>query len=397
MTSWLLTLGVALISAAKVESAADAVTLRDGKVVLGQVVEPSPRGTLTVIVRRAWAEAHLPDLAKRWTAEEKALVRRAEALRRSRLEQWKRELAANTTPNDPITPWIERQLARLNDPAHVSSSRLMVANLSRGQVQQVTKAPKAAARLLRLAWRAGFKNTEDLSLDALEDGLEGRGFDVKGLAPVAVDHLLSAQAETEPQWLARRAATEAAFEPGLRFIRIQQLVLPEPDAGQPLDAKAALSALPDLAKLLGGEAVDPLPQRLKEVAAKGRVAAVVTRQEMSPDLDNVTVEMTLWVRGPGDRWGPFGSRSVTVRPAEVKDDEGKDLAEDPQVQMAFRVIESLGLGQVPDDVRKKSLNVGAATRKALAQARSAFQEDLAKLALPVGEADSADAKPEKGQ
>ena len=34
-------------------------------------------------------------------------------------------------------------------------------------------------------------------------------------------------------WLARRAATELAIDPDLRFIRFQDTVFPDPGAGQP--------------------------------------------------------------------------------------------------------------------------------------------------------------------
>src|SRR5947209_2371767 len=62
-------------------TAADAVTLRDGKVVLGQLVEPTPRGKILLVVRREWAEAHVPDLFPRWQAAETPWLRRARSER----------------------------------------------------------------------------------------------------------------------------------------------------------------------------------------------------------------------------------------------------------------------------------------------------------------------------
>jgi hypothetical protein len=378
----LLGLGLVLLGPPVTETAAEAVTLRDGTVVLGQIVESSPRGTLRFVVRRAWLQTHAPVLARRWEDAEKGPTRRAEQQRRARLRAWKRDRAGRADANDRVSSWVERELARLDAADHAPSPLLLV-SLSASQVQKAAKAPERVRRLLRLGWLSALPDVERRSPDALADALEARGFAPGSSAPTALDRLLPIAAESDAQWLARRAATEAAYDAGLRFVRVQQLVVPEPEPGQPLDAKAALGALPDLAKLLTGEAEDALPKRLAEVAARGRVGAVVTRPEMSPGLEQVTVEMVLWVRGPGDRWAPFGSRSVTVRPADLKPDAGNDLADDPQVQTAFRLIESLGLGQVPDDVRRTSLNAGAATRQALAEARGAFQEDLARLALPI--------------
>jgi hypothetical protein len=57
------------------------------------------------------------------------------------------------------------------------------------------------------------------------------------------------------------------------------------------------------------------------------------------------------------------------------------------------VVESLGFGPIPADVKQRSLNVGAATQKALGQVRSALLEDLAGLALPVREAAEQPARP----
>ena len=51
--------------------------------------------------------------------------------------------------------------------------------------------------------------------------------------------------------------------------------------------------------------------------------------------------------------------------------------------MAFQLVEAIGLGGIPEDVKRRSLNVGAATRKALGQARSAAEADLAALAFPI--------------
>ncbi len=116
---------------------------------------------------------------------------------------------------------------------------------------------------------------------------------------------------------------------------------------------------------------------------RGKVGLVLTKMDMGSDLSVVTVEMALWVRqGPG-RWTVSGSRSARVRPDDLGPEAGKDLAEDPQVAMAFKVVESLGLGEIDPALKKRSLAVGAATRKALGQARTAAMADLAALALPI--------------
>ena len=51
--------------------------------------------------------------------------------------------------------------------------------------------------------------------------------------------------------------------------------------------------------------------------------------------------------------------------------------------MVFQTVEALGLGGIDPEVKRRSLGIGAATRKALGLARSAASTDLATLALPV--------------
>src|SRR4051812_32769290 len=109
-------LGVVLfvVSLAKPETstAADAVTLRDGSVVLGQLAESGPREPLLMYVPRARAEAHPPDRARRWESAEEPEVRRGARLRRERLEAWRRERVKEPSAAVPdrIGPWLDRQL-----------------------------------------------------------------------------------------------------------------------------------------------------------------------------------------------------------------------------------------------------------------------------------------------
>ncbi len=112
------------------------------------------------------------------------------------------------------------------------------------------------------------------------------------------------------------------------------------------------------------------------------MGALTTREEIGPDFAAVRVTLTLYVR-TGDRWAAAGNRSATVRSADAAGG-GDDLARDPQVAAVFQVFESIGFGVAPE-VKQRALNLGAATRKALGQARSAFNDRLQALALPLEE------------
>ena len=367
---------IATLTAA--DPAADAVTLRDGKVVLGQVIEAPARGKVVMVVRRAWAEKNVPDRFKVWNAAEAPSLKRLREERIRRLEVWKRERVAE--PNDVILGWIDGEIARLR--AEKDVPRLMMVSLNRADVKTVVRRPPDSARKLRQAWRANFEDAETKPVDALASALEGRGFAVTAVDPASVVDLLPIPAETEDQWKRRRAATEVTQERSLRFIRHHGILLPEGEPGAGLD----VGAIGGLVKgLLGdGEAEDPLMAKGRAAAAKGRVGLMVTTLETAEDLASVKVEIVLYVHTQGDRWERGAARTIQVRGDEVRPGDGANIAADPQVKAIFKTAEDLGLA-IPDDIKNKSLLMGTATQKALADARAAIQPDLDALILPVGD------------
>jgi hypothetical protein len=370
-------------------SAADRITLRDGSVVLGVVnaTTPGPRGSVEFLVRRDWAEKELKTHAKQWDRSTAAIVRQAVAQRRKRLEAWRRDRSRHVEADDRIMQWIDRELATTAGGA-IPRSVLIPVRLPRSEVRGLERRPAGTERLLRLAWICNLPGPESMPLDELRNVLEARGYalDAGGRSqPVALEGLLPPAPEPEPVWLARRAASELAVDPDLRFLRFQDTVLPDTGTGGlpgGVGLGAAMSELKRLLDLDQGERTDPLLEKLKAVAGKGRAGAVVTRLQIAADMSSVTVESALWIRIV-DRWAPFGTRTATVRPEELGAEAGKGLEADPQIQGAFKVVESLGLGAIPADLKERSLRIGAATEKALGMARSAFNEDLQTFALPV--------------
>jgi len=370
-------IGLATIGQA---TAADSVTLRDGKVVLGQVVDSDRKGPLLMIVRRAWAEQNHPDRAAAWAKAEAPLVQRAEAQRRERLTAWRRDRRAEAGPKDRITAWLDRELARKPG----EKATLMVVRLSRTEVKAIDRRPKGPARMLRLGWLSGFDDVEGMPLEALKQAIEGRGFDPKADDTVSVDSVLPAQPEADARWLARRATTELANDPGGRFLRFGSAVLPEPAPGEAppvgLAIDIAASAIKDL---LGEVADDPLAARLRDLASQGRVGALVTRMDLSPDFSAVAVAATVWVRVGRDKWTPGLVRSATASPDALPPNAGAPLADDPQVRAALGAIENLGFGAIPPQFQRRGLNMGAAARIALGEARSALAKELEPLTIAL--------------
>jgi hypothetical protein len=347
-------------------------------------------------VRRDWAEEHLGDHLRRWDRSAGAATRLAVEQRRERLAAWRRERAQGAAPDDRILAWIDRELARLADPEAGRRSTLLPVRVPRVEVRELVRRPATIERLLRLGWLIGLSDPETMPLGELKDALEARGYaaDAAGRSPpAALDRLLPPSPEPEAAWLARRAATEVMIDSGLRFLQYQDLVIPDVPAGgvPPSSAVILRSALAELNRLLdpdsGQGRADRLLEKLAAVGAGGRVGAMVTRLAIAPDLGGVTVEVALWVRGVGGRWAPFESRTATVRAQDLRPGAGRPMAEDPQVQGAFRMIEGLGLGAIPPELKEQGLRIGAATQQALESARAELQQDLEAWALPVLEPD----------
>ena len=372
--------------------AADSVTLRDGKVILGQLVEDAPRGRIALIVRREWAKEAVPDRLKAWEAAEAPWIKKARADRLQRLKAWKADKPARA-----VATWIDAETEKLEKGPELPP--LLIATIGRGDVRKIDRRPPEVARKLRQGWLAGFSDAETRPVGELTSALEGRGFPMTGDDPALVEDLLPIPVETEGRWRARRAATEVAQEPSLRFLRYGNFLMPEGTPGEPVDpskllgglAKSMLGGLGDLGGLGGlgdlaggndGPAANPLDAKSAEVAARGRVGFLVTYLETAEDLSGVTVEITLFGRLPNDRWETATTKTVQVRTDDVEPGEGGNIGNDPQVKSVFGTIEGLGL-DLPDDLKQKALRIGAATQKALGMARTAIQPDLDELRLPI--------------
>lgn len=379
-------IGVLLLGAAP----ADRVTLKDGTVVLGLVTSTGRHGEVEFVMSRSWADRNVARRLEEWDRAAAVAATRAIEQRRTRLSAWRRERekSPGVEADDRILRWIDGELKRLADPAAAARTSLIPVRLPRGEIRQLDRRPIPASRLLRLAWTNGIVDPESKDTASLTGSLEARGLIVDPKAPpVPLNRLLPPTPEPEALWLARRAATEISLDSGLRFLRYQGTVLPDPGPGGAVGAIDPSMALSEIGRLLNPEGAanrpDPLAEKLRAVAGRGRIGAVVTGLTIAPDLAGVTIETTFWVRGAGGNWTAYGTRTVTTRADEVRADEGNDLAEDPQVKRAFGLVEALGLGAIPAEMKQRSLQIGAATRKALGDSRAAFERDLAAVMLPV--------------
>lgn len=366
--------------------AADALTLRSGKVLLGQLTDPAPKGRVAMIVRRAWAQKEVPELLKAWEADEGPMTSRARTQRRKRLETWKRDRAASAAAGDRILTWIDAELGRLAKDDADGKSPLLVVSLKRTDVRQTKRAPEGSDRLLRLAWLCEFPAAESMTREELEDSLEGRGFDPSRRDPVNIDHLLPCTVESDARWLIRRAATEATYDRDLNFLEMGPMLVPDlAGRGGGMQATAMAGSLPDPTGLFAARDPATSPDRLSALVPRGRVAAVVTTQETDPERDASTVTTTLWTRQPHGTWAPQVSRSSTVRGADLpaEDPKAPGGGQDPQVSIAVSSFSFSINGQTITRSSRSGPRLGSASRKASEQARAAFEEELSRLAFKI--------------
>lgn len=375
---------MAITPAPAADSAADVVTFRDGAIVRGQVFNPDDRGMLIFIVRRDWADRELPDRARDWRAAEIPWMKRARAERLDRLKAWERQRRATMTPEqtrgDTILNWLVAEIDHLGQlgPDDELPSLMMIA-LKRREIQSVERRPPKLARLLRLGWRSGFPDVETMKPADLKAALEGRNFAVAGNDPAPIADLLPMPIETDARWLSRRAATEVAHDDGQRLIRFQGMVLPESQPGMAANPDQLLNGL--VGSLLGDKpAEDPLAAQLRALGARGRVGAVLTSLEYTPDLAGAQVNVMLLVRLGPENWRPAASRSATVHASDLGPNAGANLPNDPQVKPLFDLVAGLGL----PDYAARMQTVGAATQQALGRARAMIEPDLKALELPIG-------------
>jgi hypothetical protein len=412
------------------KTVADRIVLRDGKNLLGQLVDSSNDGLITILARRDLVRKTLPNWARAWEAAEKGVIATALQERHERLMAWRRERRAEPTPGDRVTTWLDRELRR--DAGTGAQPTLMAILLNRDDVSAVERRSDSAAQVLRAAWVLGLANPETIAPATLKELIAGRGVNLADEATIAVDRLLPPFLEREDHWLLRRAATEALYDHGLRFIGFGNNILPEPIPGQPLDptAGAALvegaikdglaaghvSSLPlgigglaargrsilpipipgnplDLAAggrlaegavrdVLGAGLADPLHSKLGAVAARGQAGMLLTRIVVAADLATASAESTLFYYN-GRNWDRAVWRSQSLEVGSVPPIISKLVGADPQVKALMNLIDSIGAGFVSPEMNERGLAVGTTVGGAVVLARTALIRALLELAFDI--------------
>ncbi len=365
-------------------SAADRLVLRDGSVVLGQVVnERVPFGGTAFLVRRSWAEKNLPALARQWTQAEALGVRKARRERKERLHAWRVDRANAGDGPDAVSRWIDRETALLSTLSPPRSPLIKVPIAAR-EIRSIDRKDPQTAQLLRLGWLARIDDVESLSVNELTDVLSIQG-QIPLNDPAAVDALLPLYPESESNWRMRRAATETALEPALRFVQFREFVLAESDpSDSDPDNVTALLDSPAGRDAFGAiQAVkpdDPLQERFALVESRGRIGLMMSHVRFNIDSDRAEADTTLWVRQADGHWVSVLTKSGSARTNEPAD--ARPVAGAP-VKTALLILESVASRPASPEESRERQRAGAAGERALARAREALWRDLRPTFLPI--------------
>lgn len=366
------------------EPAADAVTLQDGRAVLGLVERSSGEGPVVMVVRREWARKQFPDLYPAWVEAEKPAIERGHIQRRINLESWKQDREAARTFDDRLLRWINRELTRLNA-AGEPNTRLIRLTLPRDQVKSIARRPESTRRLVRAGWSDDFEAPESMTAAELTEELKARELDPAREPARSVASMLPPYPELDNDWRARRAATEVLFEPALRYVESGAALIPDPSGRPTGGAKPRGVPIPPA---FGERDLNPIIERiLGEIADRGRIGAAITLRMPGPDPDAATFETTLWVRRATGRWVRGPSTAATVRVADLMDEDRRALENLGQSQSTVRSSRRVVInGKVVEDTTqtRQTTNIGdhaAAILKATARSWDLFRDELAKLAL----------------
>lgn len=370
--------------------AVDMVSLATGERFLGMFAGPATGGKFTFFVSRDWLRTGLPRYYQDFAARELDQTRATLEQVRDRVAAWKERRADR--PGliaflDEKLVRIEKQLTDLDDDQRILP-QIIAIEAPEADVKRRFMQTPANRRLLGWAWEQRLADAELRAPGVLKKQLVALGVD-----PVQRDPDLSDRLGPTPQSAEAWAAREAAVE---------YQVLGEPHfqgtggalirAGQEED----LAGLGDLFKGLAGgnlerqlgellgqpaddndqEALDrSVKKATSEAEAAGFVAVRVTHLTQSLERGDVRVAVRLLARMPDGAWRDIWRGENVADANNVRPEDVKKTAEDPQVKKALDLVKGLGI-PLDESLMEQALRHGAATQEALRLANAAANEFL---------------------
>jgi len=364
----------------------DLVAVREGPTYFGAVVSPRNAAVVRIAVQREWFQKAHPERYAEFLKMEQEQQKRLGSRLTTRIEKW----IADRRQDETLVGFLESELARLKkksdqagNAAAGSLSQFVFVNVPQDDVRRVFRQPRTRRQWALLAWRERLSDVENLSTDDLAKQLRKRNV-APVAGPVDLSDRLPKISLTDAQWAARVAIVEYQYRRQLDFQGMGGTLIQTDGDAAAMDLKGLVEQLVpgqlDLAELLGGAAAggrrksranDGLNKASQTAGELGCRGFRVTRigQDVLGGRARVTSQFV--ARMPDGKWRVVWTQSVSVSSNQVKDDQLKQVEQDPRVKQISSLAKTLGLG---GDQLQTALRFGAATMQAQQEVDGRFFE-----------------------
>ncbi|MGQ0634268.1 MAG: hypothetical protein ACT4QC_06645 [Planctomycetaceae bacterium] len=370
------------------EICVDQVAVRKGPRLLGAVLGRRADGTLVVAVSRAWLRGAHPRFFERALADERE--RSAKALRqaRDRIDDWLARRSAEGRLSSFLNDERERLAKRTAEPdvaAGAEPAQFLLLELAATDVEWVRLAPVDRRLVALIAWDENLANVETRSLASLQGELRKNGVNPT-VEPVGLGERLPPLVQDDDEWGARLALVEYQYLKTVDFQGSGDAVFrtgddaPGPNMAAILVGVFRSQLLGQIAELLeepgtAPRAAKPSEKWLESAVRQARAESVagfrVTR--VTPDLTarRVEVETRFVARLSSGDWKTIWRHVETADASKPDKDLEDQLANDPRIGEALKLVQALAPGAGEDPVRQ-ALRFGAATTQAQRAADARF-------------------------
>ncbi|HUG20438.1 MAG TPA: hypothetical protein VMM56_15735 [Planctomycetaceae bacterium] len=364
----------------------DQIDQRSGPTLYGAILGRSADGTLTIAVQREWLQKKSKSFYTRQTATEAEDSINALATLRDRIDEW---LKTTTQPINLVRylreqfEQVDQKLAEAKQNPVAPNSQFVILEIPAKNVQKWYAQPAQNRQLALAAWKLNLKDVETKSAEDLADELQDRKVDLIQL-DLDLSDRLSARADGEREWAARRAIVEHHFWRSIEFQGTASFLF---EAGAGADQPELLELLPkifnqeltrQLGDLLGSEGgvpqqkADSIVEATKTADDKNVFAVVITRLDQSLAEKRVSVEKLLLAKMPGGEWERVWSIVTTVDASKPRKAIEDELANHEQIKPIRDAVKALGLPG-GDENLTIAIRFGAATMEAQEKSGEAFE------------------------
>ncbi len=362
--------------------AVDVVSLKSGRSIRGAIVQKHADRSVTMAVSRAWLQTANPELFAQQDALDLKTQREAWAQTRDRLK----DLLATPPESQRLAFFLQSELDQLETNLAAEEPKraeFFWMEFTAAQVARMTPATTEHQKLAVIAWNEGLIDVETQDAATLQRELTKRSIRLDGPTP-DISSRLPARLQDDREWAARLAVIEYVYRQPLDFQGMGDTLV-RTGEGQKPDLTAVFQKVmqQQVDSLLKG-LLDDGPSRLEPVKSDRELFAPaiataesagvrgfrVTRLQMDPDRNRVSVETRFVAKLDNDRWQTVFIATESADTSQARPDSEAKIAQDPQVKSVLETIKTVGL--FDDAPLKTALRTGAATMSALQLADQSF-------------------------